>query len=222
MKLKIRRWSLLTVILGLNLAQASSVQTWAYQPGRVYTLSLSPLYVTSLHFQGSKAIESIHCGDPSAWEILRSRVTKHSILIKPKLSHSETDLIVKVDKKTVLFKLQSVPKRDSPLIYANLIFPSARHHQKENYYHGYCFKGNELLRPVWMYDNGVSTYFSWKKNMPFPAVYRLSADCQQRYLTNFRVNKQVFLLPKVSQNWLLKRGKRQALLTRMVGGSCHG
>jgi type IV secretion system protein VirB9 len=206
-----------------------SVQVIHSQEGQVYSLTMSLFYVTSIHFQGTAPITSIHCGDSSAWEVLRSKVEKNSILIKPLIANSETDLIVRMNNRTVLFKIKSSNQKTiTPLIFVNVMMPSDSVQIEKMTLDSptYCFHGDESLRPLWMYDNGSYTYFSWPVNTAFPAVYRLSGDMKQSYLTNFRINKQTFLLPGISEKWLLKRGGKKAILSRSSYrrgfGDCHG
>lgn len=197
---------------------ASYSKTIGYKKNKLYSLDLSPYYVTSIHFPDSLEVKRVYCGDPSSWEILHSNSKDNSIFIKPKRLGVESDLIVLAGNKDVFFKIKSAAalQRD-PLLSVSLVFPSSQSNTKKRAVHSihpYCFKGDESLRPRWMYDNGVYTYLSWPNNRSLPAIYRYNCNSKQRYVTNFRVNGRDFLLPKVSRSWLLKRGESQAVLTR--------
>ena len=230
MKQKIKYGILLFSLSLFSLVKAGpSVQVIHYREGQVYTLNMSLLYVTSIHFQGTASITSVHCGDSSAWEVLESKVEKNSILIKPTIANSDTDLIVRMNNQTILFKIKSSSQKTmTPLIFVDVVIPNHTGQDKETISspRAYCFHGDESLRPLWMYDNGSYTYFSWPANTAFPAIYRLSNDLKQRYLTNFRVIKQTFLLPGMSEKWLLKRGPNEAVLSRSNDrrgfGDCDG
>jgi type IV secretion system protein VirB9 len=219
---------LLCVFARAAYSAESSVLQLTYHPGHPYRLILSPLYVTSVHFEGGHAIEHVYCGDGSAWEVSRSSVARNSLLIKPKIVGSKTDLLVRVDGKIVLFRVESSRQvSGQPLIFVNVQLPHLKRVlQHRSTYHSYCFKGNESLRPVWMFDSGEFTYFSWPRNKSLPAIYRLSATGKKLYMTNFRIHNRIFLLPRISQRWLLRRGDDCAILQRVHYQNgrriCHG
>jgi type IV secretory pathway VirB9-like protein len=230
MKWKIKSGVLIISLFAFGMVEAeSSIKTIYYQKGQVYALTFSQLYVTSIHFEGAESIKSVHCGDSSAWEVLQSKASKNSILIKPKTPNSDTDLIVRMNNQWVLFKIKSShQKTATPLIFVHVFLPGNRSQgkKKKAYYHPYCFQGDESLKPLWMYDDNSYTYFSWRPNNALPAIYRLSEDLKQSYITNFRIHDRIFLLPSISTRWLLKRGKQQAVLSRVSPlldqRGCHG
>jgi type IV secretory pathway VirB9-like protein len=210
----------LLFFIGLDTQAAdSAVLRFVYQANQVYHLYLSPLAVTSIHFQGAKQIQSMHCGDATAWDIHPSPVVDNSLLLKPIKLGSKTDLIVQVDNKPVLFRIESGRHlAENPLLLVNMQFLRHKRKRKQpvtTHYHAYCFKGSPSLKPQWMFDNGEYSYLAWSRNVAMPAIYRLADNGKQMYLTNFRIHKRVFLLPRLSRYWLLRRGKEQAVLSRM-------
>lgn len=187
--------------------------------GQVHDLTLSPFYVTSIHIASNQSIRSIHCGDPAAWEISRSAVAKNTILIKPKRQASTTNLLVYCGEKPVYFKIHAtVTQSIDPLVLVNLRFLARKSLKKikhQRAIHPYCFHGDESLRPLWMYDDGEYTYFSWPKQAALPAIYRISPDRKQSYISSYRIHHRIIWLPKANSQWVLKRGSRTAILLRL-------
>lgn len=219
----------LLIFIGLPVQAAdSTVMRFTYRENEVYHLSLSPLTVTSIHFQGASQIKTVYCGDPQAWDIHQSPVVENSLLLKPALLGSKTNLIVQVDNKSVLFQIESGRQmKANPLLFVNISFPSTRVDQPmPTSYHPYCFKGSPSLKPLWMFDDFEYSYITWPHHTALPAIYQMADNGRDFYLTNFRIHQGVFLLPRLSQQWLLRRGKEQAVLYpvhyRHGRGVCDG
>jgi type IV secretory pathway VirB9-like protein len=217
------------IMASYSFADNSSVLTTRYESDKLYTLQLSPLYVTSFHFQGTNKIENVYCGDSSSWEVLRSTAMPNVLLVKPKKINSKTDLIVQVDGKTVLFGLESVQNLvKMPIVSVNMDFSSNRIFKKQEMSrkdNSYSFFGDESLRPLWVFDNNQYTYIAWHENQAMPAIYKLGPN-KQLALTNFRIRGQFLLLPRLSACWLLKRGSIQAVIQQKSSvstrSSCRG
>lgn len=224
-------WFILCVTFSFQQAHASASRVIDYMPNKVYSLNLSPLYATAIKLKGIKKIASIHCGDADAWEILTRMDSPNVLIIKPRAEHSKTDLLVHADQYDLIFKIQSKPFDDSdPLLFVTMMF-SEKHRSVSQpgletdflstpsgvsdgtkTINRYCYRGDPLLRPSWVYDNNNATYFHWSKYSPTPAIYRVSPDGQEKHMVNFRVKQRIFRVPIVSNRWLFKKGIREGHL----------
>ena len=209
---------ILVMMLSFDVVSASAVKALSAAPGKAITLKLSPLYSTIIKLQGIKKISSIHCGDASAWEILKPMDSSNSIVIKPMSEQSKTDLIIRADRQDFLFKIESRPLFNvDPLLFVTVsaskkTIAFAEKPASVNPVSHYCYRGDPLLRPSWAYDDSQATYLHWSKYSAVPAIYKVTSDHQSKYMVNFRVHSNVFRVPVVSDQWLLKKGKRKGWL----------
>lgn len=193
-----------------------------YHKQSIISLDFSPLAVTSIHFIGFQPIDAMYCGDPLAWDIHRSTVNPFTVLIKPRIEHSNTNLLISLHDKMVYFNI-STDQRSSHRLYNIDIIDHHPHsllshpNKKTITIGRYCFHGDEAIRPLWAYDNTRFTFLRWKKQTAIPAILRVTGEKTELSLTNYHVQHNVFRLPRVSDAWLIKRGASHGYLYKRHG-----
>lgn len=200
------------------------IQTATYSADNVFRINSSIGRATIIQLESGETIRRdngiMATGDPTAWEIGPNK-SGDMVTIKPKTDQEpDTNLIINTDKRTYVLELKLVkevaqttyllrfsypkpPKVDeTPFVARNLNQNPCS--GKEN--RRYEKKGDLVLSPSEMWDNGTFTCMRFPTNAPRPVVYEVLPDGVET-LVNFHNVNDILVIQSVSSMFKLRLNK---------------
>lgn len=171
-------------------------------------------------------------GDPMAWTF---EDYGNKIFLKPQMDTPDTNLTVITDKRTYFFKLMGHKKsemnKDDTETYAvKFMYPKEKTlalerkaeaiAQLENQTiipghtidpnklnHDYGYKGDDALKPVQVFDDGVFTYFQFGEHQTVPAIFfvdNVVGGKNREQLVNFHHRGNYLVVERVGVQFALR------------------
>lgn len=209
---------LLCYISGITALQADNrLKMIHYKPNQIITLLAHDFVQTSIEFEKGEAILDVITGDSSAWQLERSSAASNILFVKPQVEYSHTNLKVISDKRQYEFELKTADDSDEIIYSVIFQYPKppkpfkALVSEKKYYNLNYCYHGDKQPLPIKVYDDGTFTYFQFKPNQSFPAIFAVDGNRKEK-LVNFRINSELVVVEKVTGQWTLRDGLNAATL----------
>ena len=200
------------------------IQTATYSPDNVFRISSSIGRATTVQLEPGETIRSengiMAMGDPDAWDI-GPNVSGNMVTIKPKTDlEPDTNFIVNTNRRTYVFELKLVkdvsqttyllrfnyPKPpsvgDNPFIGRELNKNPCSGNENRKYEK----KGDLVISPSEVWDNGTFTCMRFPTNAPRPVVYEVLPDGTET-LVNSRNENDILVIHSVSSMFKLRLNK---------------
>jgi type IV secretion system protein VirB9 len=188
---------------------------------------------TMIEFAEHESIETHFIGDPEAWEY---EERGHRIFIKPLLDTPNTNMTVITDKRTYFFKLigqkkwQRKTNKDTETFALKFLYPKEKTRalerkaeaiaQLENQTvipghtidpkrlnHAYGYKGDDALKPIQIFDDGVFTYFQFGEHQTIPAIFYVDnviGGENREQLVNYHHRGNYLVVERVGSQFALR------------------
>lgn len=200
------------------------IQTATYSPDNVFRINAVVGRATIIEFEGGETIRRdngiMAMGDPNAWEI-GPNLSGDAVTVKPKTDlEPDTNFIIKTNKRTYVLELQLVkdvskatyllrfnyPKPpvigDSPFVGRDLNKNPCDGTENRTYEK----KGDLILSPSEVWDNGTFTCMRFPTNAARPVVYEVLPDGTET-LVNFHTVNDILVIHSVSSMYKLRLNK---------------
>lgn len=151
------------------------IQSVAYDPYQVVTLSVSSGFALTVLFSPDERIETVTVGDNASWNIqVNNRAD--ALVIKPVGYAPNTNMTVLTDQRAYNFSLiNGAAVFGAQPFLVRFTYPAAETELAEAAPAAitmYRISGSSELRPEEMSDDGSTTSIRWAEDAPLPAVYR--------------------------------------------------
>lgn len=192
---------------------------------------------TMIEFAEHESYVTHYIGDPEAWEFNKEG---HRLFIKPIDEHPDTNMTVITDKRVYMFKLIGQTKweqkkgGDTETYALRFTYPHERTlalerkseaiAQLENQTiipghtidpnklnHDYGYKGEDALKPVQVFDDGVFTYFQFAENQTIPAIFfvdNVTGGANREQLVNYHHRGNYLVVERVGVQFALRVEER--------------
>lgn len=149
-----------------------------YQPDQVVLLQSTLGYHLTVEFSANEQIESVAVGDGQSWQVSTSLSGDH-LFLKPLSSGGRTNMTVITANRTYAFDLVSLalPTQSMPYIVRFRYQSRGRNlgasivAMPDRLIGRYKLRGDDVLRPAEVGDDGVHTYIRWPADTALPATY---------------------------------------------------
>jgi type IV secretion system protein VirB9 len=205
-----------------------------YEPSTVVTVHGQPGVESTIAFADDERIENVAVGDSAKWQVTPNK-RANLLFVKPAGLRARSNMTVVTDQHTYLFDLVSgsaapvymlrfnyaaKPKAfaPTPVIPASAVTPipppvagpTSPNPADLNF--AWASAGDKAILPSRMFDDGRSTFLTWPKETPLPAVLTRTASGQEGPV-NFTVQGDYLVVDGVPPQLILRAGKALATLT---------
>ena len=206
------------------------VQYVSYDSSDVTRINAANGYITTIIFQEGENVTNYGSGYSTAWEF---STANNYFFLKPKDKDGTTNLVVVTNRRVYNFDVHLVNKPTNATYKLTFKYPrdeiqhridqgrkahleallkkSDPNTVKASKYANYDYSMNfgksdnsKLLAPIEVFDNGRFTYFKFKENTDFPAVYSINTDGES--IINSHVDKDYLIVHGVYSEYRLRAG----------------
>ena len=210
--------------------QDNRIQYVAYDSADVTRVNAANGYITTIIFQDGEVVTNYGSGYSTAWEFSTAR-NYFFLIFKDK--DGTTNLVIVTNKRVYNFDVHLVEKEQNatykltfsyPLdeailkeqeknkaILDNLLKQNDPNTAKQSKYSNYNYSMNfgasansRFLGPVEAFDDGRFTYFKFKENIDFPAIYSVNSDGES--ILNSHVEQGYLVVHGVYKEFRLRAG----------------
>lgn len=196
----------------------------SFNPNEIYVLNTHYLVSTDIIFGEDEIInaEDVHLGDSSAWDV---QVSRNHLYIKAKRLDAGGNLSVTSNKYSYHFILNA---SDAPIDSSDQVImlrftypnhgnaeknlalqlatvPSDICQDKTKYNLQYSFTGNAEQAPIRACDDGIFTYFKFRKNVEMPAIFMVLPH-RKEAVVNYRIEQGYFVVERIAKAFTLRNG----------------
>jgi type IV secretion system protein VirB9 len=219
----------LSLTLGAHaMAKDARLSTRPYNANEIVVLPGRVGVQATIIFGDDEHIENVAIGDSNSWQVTPNK-RANLLFVKPLAAQAQTNLTVVTDRHTYLFDLvagSGVPHYVLRFTYPDAVkakalavgamsAEEAEAAKNPNAVKGgqppsalnfaWTSKGSARILPTRIYDDGVSTYLSWAKGRPVPAIL-LRDDKGAEGATNYAVRGDLIVLDNVPKVIVLRAG----------------
>jgi type IV secretion system protein VirB9 len=208
-----------------------------YDPAEVVRIEGRPSVQATIRFGDDEHIENVAIGDSKAWQVTPNK-RANLLFVKPLAPHAATNMTVVTNEHTYFFDLVASPKAANPLYQLAFTYPPEVKPEKTeansslaqpteaelaaardpaavvdpaDLNFAWSGSGDKKLLPSRIYDDGASTYLSWRAGTPVPAI--LIKDKQgTEGPVNFAVRGDVIVIDLVPKEIVLRSGRDMATI----------
>lgn len=211
------------------------IQTVVYdanQVVKIYTMAGNP---TLIQFEDGETVLDplkgmIGVGDAKAWSV---GPRGSNVMLKPTAQKPDTKLLIVTTRRTYAFEIISIPKKSGidPTLIVRFDYPDTRAKAAEaaakkqsvineriqkiatspngtsSKNKNYFERGDEVLAPSEVYDDGRFTFMVFNTSRELPVVYKVLPDGQEA-LTNSHIdpNTGTLVIHETAANFILRYG----------------
>ena len=196
-----------------------------YRADAVYRLRGYVGYQIDVTFAPGERFVGLGVGDSKG---VTFAADSNHLFLKPRAAHVATNLTVLTNRRTYLFDYAAVPNPPDPsgadVIYAlrfeypavsvrtttrerrqvETALTAARSTRPRNYDYWYC--GDQSLKPVAAWDDGVQTTLIFGAHTELPAIFASNEDGSES-LVNFGAHGDRVVVERIARRLILRRGK---------------
>jgi type IV secretion system protein VirB9 len=204
-----------------------------FSPDDVVELKTHYFRYTMIEFAEHESYVTHYIGDPDAWDF---NVENHRLFIKPIMDTPNSNMTVITDKRVYFFKLIGQKKNerkvsgDTETYALRFKYPKEKTlalerkaeaiAQLENQTiipghtidpdklnHDYGYKGEDSLKPVQVFDDGVFTYFQFGEHQTIPAIFfvdNVIGGKNREQLVNFHHRGNYLVVERVGVQFALR------------------
>jgi P-type conjugative transfer protein VirB9 len=202
-------------------AADTRVRTVIYNAADVVGVDATYGVSTMIALGESEKIETVAVGDSLSWKIEPNK-RGNIIFLKPVEPKTTTNMNIVSDKRVYTFVLRARPESLGDQTYlikfrypdedadARLLAeaqrlvsqPNRDGFKSEDANMNYGFRGDNQLKPVNAFDDGVKTWFRFKGDIP--AIFVVE-DGTREILANYRREGDYIVVDKIAKQWMLRR-----------------
>jgi len=195
-----------------------------YSADEVIVVNASYGASTMIMFQEDEKIETLSAGDMLAWNI-ETNNRGNVLFVKPIEKDTQANLNVLTNKRAyvLLLKADFRPLKNQTYKVsfrypddeydASLLAeakerasqPNRQNFNAANANSAYGYKGSSANKPIAIFDDGVKTFFRFRKDSEVPAIYVVDNE-RNEALINFRREGEYIVVDKVAAQWTLRNG----------------
>lgn len=205
--------------------QDGRIRYVTYSANDVIVIEASYGASTMIMFQEDEQIETLGAGDALAWSIEPNK--KGNVLfVKPIEKDTIANLNVLTNKRSYVLLLRAGFRPVANQIYkvsfrypedeANQAMmaeaierasqPNRANFNAANANSAYGYKGSSVNKPIAIFDDGVKTFFRFRKGGEVPGIFIVDED-RNESLVNFRREGEYIVVDKVNFQWTLRNGQ---------------
>jgi type IV secretion system protein VirB9 len=209
----------------------SRIRTVVFQKDNVVVVDGALGVSTMIMFGDDEHIDTVAIGDSVGWQAVPDQ-SKRFLFIKPLEPEATTSLNVVTTQRVYNFVLHTVSNKASVVYKVRFVFPEIDEEKRlmnlarmraamPNYKEvmaspttnfDYSYKGNELVKPEYVFDDGVKTFFRFAGEVP--GIFVVNPD-RSETLANYRREGDVIVVDKVSAQWTMRNGGDTACVFNM-------
>ncbi|MDR6819787.1 type IV secretion system protein VirB9 [Neorhizobium sp. 2083] len=202
------------------------VRSLPYSAEQVFQVTGTYGLVTTILFGSDEEITQVVAGDTVSWQILTS-ADRRSLTLKPMEKDAATNLSVVTTKRTYsfdlrvndskamqnqTFKLKFIYPEDAGLKGTAELWkqaqdaernPNIKNIRRDKVNYDYGFKGSDVAKPLWVFDDGLKTFMKFTGDVP--AIFIVDGR-RRESLVNYRREADYIVIDKVSRQWTLRYG----------------
>ncbi len=198
------------------------VQTIEFVPDQVVQLQAAPGYQVTVALNPDERVESIALGDSNAWNVTANKRGDY-LFVKPVSAGVTTNMIVLTDMRMYAFELvPAFGPMDSLPFAVRFVYPAAATASAADATPvaapaegRYKLRGDKLLRPSAMADDGVRTQIEWSANVALPAIYAIGEDGRESLVTG-HVRDGRIVVDSIARKFLFRRDRDVATAERFI------
>jgi type IV secretion system protein VirB9 len=193
-----------------------------YDPAQVVELRATLGYQTFIEFAGDEHIENVAVGDAAGWQITPNRAA-NLLFIKPLSQTQATNMTVVTNLRRYAFELSARPHAsagDRSIVYTlrflypetavALVAPKPATQEPPPLPKvanaAYSYDGSPRIVPSRIFDDGRATYFEFRDNDAYPAIFSLDADKNETVVNTYMRSGYV-VADLVASGFVLRQGK---------------
>ena len=188
------------------------IQQLPYNPNQIVTLSVSPGFASIVELGEDERVENLVVGNSAAWQVTANR-RGDRVIVKPLAGASPTNMVVLTASRRYMFMLD--PFGETSFVmrfsYPQPVKQPAAAVAPET---TYKMRGDKLLFPLAMYDDGRRTVIRWSAQHPLPAIFALNGA--EERLINGRMMGTDFVIEGASPRYKFRYGSAQATAIRQT------
>lgn len=204
------------------LAADSRIRVINYQENEVYKFVGHYGYQSSIEFEAEEEVKTISIGDSTSWQIVPSG---NRIFIKPIERDATTNMTVITDKRVYQFELHAQEAkdiRDDNMVFVmKFMYPGSASSimdlpstaldipdlsdPEKQYNLNYTLRGSDIIAPIKIFDDGVFTFFQFRKHAEVPAFYIVRGDNSEE-VVNYRVVGDYIVVERIASRFTLRSG----------------
>jgi type IV secretion system protein VirB9 len=212
------------------LRQDSRIRTVPYQHDNVVVVNGALGVSTMIMFGDDESIDTVAIGDSVAWQAVPDE-SKRILFIKPIEPEAVTNMNVVTTRRVYNFILRSV-SHDGGVYKIRFTFPELEEDARlmklakaraavPNYREvmaststnfDYSYRGADVVRPEYAFDDGVKTFFRFAGEVP--GIFVVNPD-RSETLANTRREGDIIVVDKVSAQWTMRKGGDTACVFNM-------
>lgn len=192
------------------------IQTVKYDPNEVVAVRVALGYALSVEFSPDESIENVAIGNSAVWQAVANHPADH-LFIKPMQGATNTNLTVVTDAREYNFDLTAVPTPDATTPFSlHFVYPTTTNltSPKVEQKTMFRFSGAMSIRPVTMFDDGVSTFIGWRDGGQVPAIFMVN-DQGREVLVNGAMRSGQYVIDAVSDRFVFRLGGEDATAMRL-------
>lgn len=217
-------------------ARDPRIRVETYDPDQVVKIYTEVGNPTLIQFEEDERVENepksmVGMGDAKAWSV---GPRGSNIMLKPKVKQPDTKLLVVTNKRTYAFEIKTVKSGVQPTLIVRFNYPDTKARlaraeagkqdavtqrlqqisgkdgagESRGRNRNYMKRGDEVLAPSQVEDDGRFTYMRFDSTRELPVVYKLLPDGREA-LTNFHMEPDTgtMVIHETAANFILRYGK---------------
>jgi len=204
-----------------------------YNPDEVVRIDGQLGVQASIAFAEDERIENVAVGDSASWQITPNK-RANLLFVKPLAGKARTNMTVITDRRTYFFDLVSGTAA-KPLYVLRFSYPDepkpepqqaaapALNEAEARLAEGqkpvdpallnfqWARRGDARIQPVQLYDDGQSTYLTWARDVPLPAIL-IRDEKGTEGPVNYAVRGETIVIEGVPSPIFLRAGRNAAQL----------
>lgn len=226
--------SLSSTVFALQVPTSSSldhrIQKITYNDQNVTRVNAANGFITTIIFAQGEKVVNYGSGYSTAWEFATS---DNQFFLKPKDKDGTTNLVIVTNKRIYNFDIYLVENSNLATYKLTFNYPAEKKQidaQKlkedelkaalkapdpnistnphlKNCYYSMNFgesQGSRHIAPILAFDDGLFTYFKFKPNTDFPAIYSVSSDGES--LVNSHIEQNTLIVHGVYPEYRFRAG----------------
>jgi len=217
-------------------ARDPRIRVETYDPDQVVKIYTEVGNPTLIQFEEDERVENepksmVGMGDAKAWSV---GPRGSNIMLKPKVKQPDTKLLVVTNKRTYAFEIKTAKSGVQPTLIVRFNYPDTKARlaraeagkqdavtqrlqqisgkggagESRGRNRNYMKRGDEVLAPSQVEDDGRFTYMRFDSPRELPVVYKLLPDGREA-LTNFHMEPDTgtMVIHETAANFVLRYGK---------------
>lgn len=199
-------------------------QTIKYHPEQVVQLMVSQGYELTIAFASGEQIDNIAIGDASSWQVTPNKRGDYLFIKLIGNGLNSTNLTVITSMRTYIFMLTPAYGGENELPFlVKFEYPNQDSDKSQNSDNAkrvapakkYKLSGNNMLKPIIIYDDGLQTFIEFSPKQDMPAIYSLD-ESGNTSLIDGKIRDGKYVIDSINRRLLFRLGNKTATAIRVV------